>query len=76
MVVLADNILKCVFVNENCCILINISQKFFPKDLIDNISALVHIMAVGTNSGLFYWHIYASVQEDIIGSDNDITMTS
>ena len=39
------NILKCIFLNENIWILINISLKFIPKCPINNIPALVQIMA-------------------------------
>ena len=38
---LADNIFRCIFVNEKFCILIKISLKFVPKGPIDNRSALV-----------------------------------
>ena len=41
----ADDILKCIFLNENAWILIKISLKFVPKGPIDNIPALVQIMA-------------------------------
>ena len=41
----ADDIFKCIFFNENCCILIKISLKFVRKDPIDNNPALVQIMA-------------------------------
>ena len=41
----ADDILRCIFVNENFLILIWISLKFVPKGLIDNNLALVQIMA-------------------------------
>ena len=34
-----------LFLNENCCILIKISLKFVPMGLINNIPALVQIMA-------------------------------
>ena len=37
----ADNILKCISLNENVWIPIEISLKFVPKGLIDNIPALV-----------------------------------
>ena len=37
----ADGIFKCIFMNENFCILIPISLKFVPKGPIDNKSALV-----------------------------------
>ena len=40
-----DNIFKCIFLNENIWIPINISLKFVPKGLIKNIPALVQIMA-------------------------------
>ena len=42
---LADNIFKCIFLNENVWIPIKISLKFVPKGLINNIPALVQIMA-------------------------------
>ena len=41
----ADNIFKCIFLNENVWIPIKISLKFFPKGPINNIPALVQIMA-------------------------------
>ena len=41
----ADDIFKCIFLNENVWISINISLKFVPKGLINNIPALVQIMA-------------------------------
>ena len=41
----ADDIFKCIFLNENIWILIKISLKFVPKSPINNIPALVQIMA-------------------------------
>ena len=41
----ADAIFKCFFVNENVSILIKFSLKFVPKDSINNIPAMVQIMA-------------------------------
>ena len=41
----ADDTFKRIFVNENVRILINISLEFVPKGLINNIPALVQIMA-------------------------------
>ena len=41
----ADDILRCIFLNENIWISIEISLKFFPKGPINNIPALVQIMA-------------------------------
>ena len=41
----ADNIFKCIFLNENARISIKISLKLIPKDPINNTRALVQIMA-------------------------------
>ena len=43
--ILADDIFKSIFMNENIRILIQISLKFVPKGPIDNKSALVQVMA-------------------------------
>ena len=42
---LPDDIFKCTFMNENLCISIRISLKFVPKGQIDDMSALVQVMA-------------------------------
>ena len=42
---LAEDIFKCVFFNENVYISIKITLKFVPNDTINNIPALVQIMA-------------------------------
>ena len=39
--ILADNIFKCIFLNENMCIYIEISLKLLPEDTIDNKSVMV-----------------------------------
>ena len=41
----ADDILKCIFLNENTWIPIEMSLKFVPQGPINNIPALVQIMA-------------------------------
>ena len=41
----ADDISKCIFLNENAWISIKISLKFIPKGQIDTFSALAQIMA-------------------------------
>ena len=41
----ADDIFKCIFLNENLWISIKISLKFVPKGPINNIPALVQVMA-------------------------------
>ena len=41
----ADDIFKCIFLNENACISIKIPLKFVPEDPINNILALVEMMA-------------------------------
>ena len=43
----ADDIFKCIFLNENVWIVVKISLKFVPKGPINNIPALVQIMAWG-----------------------------
>ena len=40
-----DDIVKCIFLNENTRISIDISLEFVPKVRINNIPALVQIMA-------------------------------
>ena len=42
---LSDDTFRCIFLNENVWILIKISLKFVPKGRINNIPALVQIMA-------------------------------
>ena len=42
---LPDDIFKYIFLNENVWILIKISLKFIPMGPIDNIPALVQVMA-------------------------------
>ena len=46
-----DDIFSCIFFNENIWIAINISLSFVPKGLIDNIQALVQIMAWRRSGG-------------------------
>ena len=41
----ADDIFKCIFMNEKFCILIQISLKFVHKGRIDNKTSLVQVMA-------------------------------
>ena len=41
----ADDIFKCIFMNENVWIPIKISMKFVPRGPINNIPALVQIIA-------------------------------
>ena len=43
--ILADNIFKCIFLNENDRIRIQISLKFIPRSPIDNKPAMVRVMA-------------------------------
>ena len=65
----ADDIFKCIFLNENVWIPIKISLKFVPKDQINKILALVQIIAWRHQAAshyldqwwLVYWRIYASL---------------
>ena len=43
--ILADNIFKWIFLNENDRILVQISLKFVPRSPIDNNPTLVRVMA-------------------------------
>ena len=43
--ILADDIFKCIFLNQNIKILIQISLKFVLKGQIDNKSAMIQVMA-------------------------------
>ena len=40
----ADDVFKCIFLNEKFCILFRISPKFVPEGAIDNKPALVQVM--------------------------------
>ena len=44
-VILTDDNFKCIFLNKNDRILIRIWLKFVPKSPIDNVPALVQVMA-------------------------------
>ena len=67
----SDDIFKCNLLNENAWIAIKISLKFVPKGPINNIPALVQIMAfaplsrrqviISTSDGIVYWRKYASL---------------
>ena len=43
--ILADDIFKHIFLNENIRISIQISLKFVPEGLVENTSALIQVMA-------------------------------
>ena len=71
--ILADDIFKCILLNENVRILIKISLKFVPKGPINNTSALVQVMAwrrIGDKPlpepllTQFTWRIYAALGGD------------
>ena len=65
----ADDTFKCIFLNENAWISLKVSLKFVPKVRINNIPALVQIMAWRWQATghylnqcwLVYWRIYASL---------------
>ena len=64
----ADTIFQCIFLNEKALISLKISQKFIPMVRINNIPALVQIMALHRPGDkplyepwLVYWRIYASL---------------
>ena len=55
----ADDIFNCIFLNKDVWISINISLKFVPKGSINNISALVQIMA-------WHWPGYKPLSEPMV----------
>ena len=65
----ADDIFKWIFLNENVWIPIKIPLKFVPRGPINNIPAMVQIMAwrrpgakpLSEPMTVVYWHIYASL---------------
>ena len=74
----ADDIFKCIFMNEKFCILIQIPLKFVPKGPINNKPALVQIMAwrrtgdkplSENNADPIHWCIYVA-----LGGDELITL--
>ena len=62
-----DDISRCIFIDEKFCILINIPLKLVPEDQINNIPALVQIMA---------WHQIGDkpLPEPILTQFNDAYM--
>ena len=71
--IVADNTFKCIFLNENDRIPIQISQKFVPSSPIDNKPALVQAMAWRRTCdkplpepmlGPVPWRIYAALRRD------------
>ena len=42
---IANNVFKCIFINEKFCILKQLTLKFAPKAQINNIPELVQVMA-------------------------------
>ena len=65
----ADGTFKCIFFNENVLISLKIPLKFVPRGPINNIPALVQIMAwrrpgdkpLSEPMLVFAWRIYASL---------------
>ena len=72
-----DDILKCIFLNENIKISIKVSLKFVPMGLINNIPALAQIMSwcrpgakiSSEPMTLVYWCIHASLGLNVL-NDN------
>ena len=63
--ILADDIFKWIFLNENDRVPIEISLKFVPGSLVDNKPALVPIMAITrTNADPVHRRVYA-----VLGGD-------
>ena len=69
-----DDISKCIFLNENVLISMKISLKFVPKGQINNIPALVQIIAwrrpgdkpLSNPVWEVYWRKYASLSLNVL----------
>ena len=67
-IILADNILRCIFMTEKFYIL-KISLKFVPKGPVDKKTAWVQIMAwrqrcqaiIWSNAAPIHWHIWGTI---------------
>ena len=71
----ANNLFKCIFLNENIIFVIKISLKFISKGSFNNIPALDNGFALNrwqaiiwTIGGFFYWHIYVSLDLNELAS--------
>ena len=63
----ADDIFRCIFVNEKSWNMIKISLKFVPKGPFDNNPALVgnrRQAIIWTTADTIHWHIYAALRGD------------
>ena len=67
---LADDISKCIFLNENDSIPIQIWLKFVPRTPIDNMPVFTW-----TNDDPVYWRIYASLGGDELKAYDHQTTT-
>ena len=78
----ADDVLKLIFLNENIWIPIKISLKFVPKGSINNIPALVQIMAwlgaVRATSHYLsqWWLIYGGIYASLVLNGNIYEITN
>ena len=59
--ILADGILKSIFLNENVRISIQILLKFVPKSLIDYKSVLIQVMAWCRTGAIITWSMINQV---------------
>ena len=65
--ILADNIFKCIFLNENDIIQIQISLTFVPRSAVDNKPALVLVMA-------WHWTGDKPLSEPMLTQSTDMYM--
>ena len=79
--ILADNIFKCIYLNESYIILIQISLKFVPRSPIDNKWALIQLMAwrrtgdkalTWTNANSERRHKYAALGGDELMQESGV----
>ena len=61
----ADNIFRCIFLKENVCILIQFSENFVLRVLLDNKSALVQIMVWCPVGDMLFPELMSPIQHHV-----------
>ena len=71
----ADDIFRCIFVNEIFCILVEITLKFVPKSPIDKKTSIgLDTAIIWTNPDPIDWRIYAALHGDGLNLEKPLHM--
>ena len=68
IIAIADNIFKLIFLNGNCSILNQISLKVIPKVPLNNIPALVQIMAWHQTGDTYHYRQFSNIRRTLVGN--------